>query len=100
MTVQAVLFLSAITEHHWGGKLLRFEARYDESIPEDKRFQKATPSASAEFMIDNPSALEQFNIGQSYYVDFTPAPNRKAHIKQRTNRGRAARSYTIRRGRS
>ncbi len=72
MTVRAKLYLAAVTEHSWGGKTLLFETRYDDSIPEDQRFQKATPSGKVELNIDNPSALGQFEIGQHYYVDFNP----------------------------
>lgn len=74
MSVRAKLTLSAIEHSSWGGKTLKFSAQYDQTIPEDQRFQKATPSAHAEFQIDNPAALEQFNLGDAYYVDFTPAP--------------------------
>lgn len=69
--VRAKLIVSAITQYVYGTKV-HFQAQYDSSIPEDQRFQKATPSASAEFHIDNPAALEQFKLGESYYVDFTP----------------------------
>lgn len=75
MSVRAKMKLTAITEHaNWQGKRLRFESQYDMSIPEDQRFQKATPSANAEFTIDNPPALEQFKLGDDYYLDFTPVP--------------------------
>lgn len=74
MAVRAKLRLTSVTEHEWPAKTLRFTAQYDSSLPEDVRFQKATPTASAEFMIDNPHAVEQFKIGECYYVDFSPAP--------------------------
>jgi hypothetical protein len=73
MTVRAKLTLTAVIETMYG-KSVRFSAQYDSSIPEDQRFQKATPSASAEFQIDNPAALEQFKLGDAYYVDFSPVP--------------------------
>lgn len=73
--VRSKMVLTSITEHDgWPGKTLKFQARYDETIPEDQRFQTATPSASAEYTIDNPAALEQMKLGQAYYVDFTPVP--------------------------
>jgi len=73
--VRAKLILTSIVSHSWSkeSKTLKFSAQYDPSIPEDQRFQKATPNASAEFQIDNPTALEQFELGKSYYVDFSPA---------------------------
>lgn len=54
-------------------KFLVFQTCYDSSIPEDQRFQKATPSGCIKMQVDNPAALEQFEVGKSYYVDFTPA---------------------------
>ena len=53
-------------------KILVFSAVYDDGTPENQRFAKSTPSGSIEMAVDNPSALEQFEIGKSYYIDFTP----------------------------
>lgn len=55
-------------------RFVNFSSCYDPTIPEDQRFQKATPWATARFQIDNPAALEQFIPGQDYYLDFTPVP--------------------------
>lgn len=80
MSVRAKMTLQSITEEHWGPgegqstKYLNFTCTYDASLPEDQRFQKATPSGSAKFQVDNPAALEQFVAGQAYYVDFMPVP--------------------------
>ena len=74
MTVRAKMHLMEITEYAWGGKNLKFETHYDEDIPEDQRFQKATPSGSITMSIDNPTALAQFELGKHYYVDFKPVP--------------------------
>lgn len=78
MAVRAKLRLSNIRTDQWHKdlppqKTLRFDAQYDDSIPEDKRFQKATPSGHCELQIDNEAAVAQFEVGKSYYVDFTPA---------------------------
>jgi hypothetical protein len=74
MSVRAKLYLASETRHGgYQGKTLKFVAHYDDTIPEDRRFQKASPTATAEFLIDNPAALAQFEVGKSYYVDFTPA---------------------------
>jgi hypothetical protein len=79
MAVRAKLTLAEVTEHSWlvngqRAKTLKFMAIYDQDIPEDQRFQQATPTGHAELQIDNPVALAQFEIGKSYYVDFTPVP--------------------------
>ena len=77
MSVRAKMKLTEITETCWGkpgSKKLHFSAQYDTSIPEDRRFQEATPSGSIEMHVDNPIALEAFKLGDDYYVDFSPAP--------------------------
>lgn len=76
MAIRCKMQLQQITEHAWSktSKSLRFQACYDTSIPEDQRFAKATPSASIEMQVDNPTALEQFKLGHYYYVDFTEQP--------------------------
>lgn len=74
MTVRAKLRVTSITDFGNGLKKVRFEAQYDDSIPEDQKFEKYTPTAHAEFNITNPAALAQFEVGKTYYVDFTPAP--------------------------
>ncbi|MFP3186793.1 MAG: hypothetical protein RXR52_36625 [Paraburkholderia sp.] len=76
MTVRAKFQLQQVTANHWGpSKTLKFYASYDPSIPEDQRFAKATPSGSFEMTVDNPAALEQFELGKQYYFDITEAPN-------------------------
>lgn len=72
MTVRAKLTLEEVRDSRWGNKTLVFTASYDPTIPEDQRFQKATPSGRCELQIDNPVALAQFELGKAYYVDFTP----------------------------
>lgn len=73
MNVRAKFVLSAITTHCYGAKTVRFEAQYDNSIPEDRRFQKATPTGSFEMQVDNPAALELLELGKAYYFDISPA---------------------------
>lgn len=75
MTVRAKMKLHAVTSHAYSAdaKTLKFHTEYDQSIPEDQRFQKATPTGTIEIQIDNPAAVAQFELGKSYYVDFTPA---------------------------
>lgn len=73
MSVRAKMKLSSIKHFEGEMKQLHFESHYDDAIPEDRRFQKYTPNAHAEFLIDNPAATDQFEIGKYYYVDFSPA---------------------------
>lgn len=47
---------------------------YSEDIQsEDGRFTKATPWGELKMTVDNPNAAIQFELGKSYYLDFTPA---------------------------
>lgn len=41
--------------------------------PEDNTFAAATPSATLDMSITNPETVGFFELGQAYYVDFTPA---------------------------
>jgi hypothetical protein len=73
MTVYSIEEMSSWTPGTPGQKKVRFTACYDSTLPEDQRFQKATPSASAEFLIDpgQTSALDQIKLGESYYFDIS-----------------------------
>lgn len=71
--VRALVHLDSITPHEgYPTKTLKFSARYDDTIPEHKRFQKATPSGHIELNVDNPDAIVHFEPGKHYYVDFSP----------------------------
>lgn len=73
MGIRCKMKLEGVYADIWGGAKALFRCQYDpHSTPEDKSFQKATPSGHAEFQIDNPAAAEQLIIGKHYYVDFTP----------------------------
>lgn len=75
MTVRAKFKLAHITTHSWhpNAFTLKFEAQYDTRIPEDQRFQEATPSGTFEMLCTNPSANAQFELGKDYDFDITPA---------------------------
>lgn len=78
MAIRAKMRLQSIlTNQHtpsYATKSAKFSAIYDSTLAEDQKFQKATPSASAEFQIDNPPAIDQLVPGQDYYFDITPVP--------------------------
>lgn len=40
---------------------------------EDNTFSKFTPQADLSMVIQNPALLGKFEVGQKFYVDFTPA---------------------------
>ena len=48
---------------------VKLHAEYDQSNPEDQRFQTATPTGHLEMEIDNPARIDFFKPGESYYID-------------------------------
>ena len=73
MAVRAKFRVDAITDNG-GYKQLQLFAVADDGTPENERYHKYTPCGSISISIDNPAASEQFEVGKSYYVDFTLAP--------------------------
>jgi hypothetical protein len=77
MSVRAKVTVTEHRTHGWqkGGPTsttVVLTPVYDTSIAEAQRFCKATPSGRMEMQVDNPAALAQLVIGQTFYVDFTP----------------------------
>ena len=71
MSVRAKVTCEGIVENN-----VSFRTVYEADAAadtENARFTKATPWGEIRLGIDNPAALEQFQPGKSYYVDFTPA---------------------------
>ena len=72
MTVRAKVTCNGIE-----GNAVTFSTVYEPDAAKDTenaRFTQATPWGEIRMGIDNPSALEQFKPGKSYYVDFTAVP--------------------------
>lgn len=68
--------LHSITENASdSGKSLTFLAvcPADGEIEENAKYHKYTPCGELKMTVNNPSALEQFKLGEYYYLDFTPA---------------------------
>lgn len=73
MNVRAKFKLVNITNFaDMPAKKLVFHVQYDDTIPEDARFAKYTPSGHVEMFVDNPAAMAAFEIGRFYYLDFSP----------------------------
>ncbi len=53
------------------GNQVRLDAVTDE---QNKTWAQYTPCGSVNMSIDNPSALDQFEVGKTYFVDFSEAP--------------------------
>ena len=73
MSIRAKMRLENVTAREWGGVKAIFSCQYDQNREEDKSFQKATPSGSAEYVIDNPAVMGQLVIGRYYYFDISEA---------------------------
>lgn len=76
MSVRAKFKLVSIRQSCYGvphARTLRFEAQYTGSIPEDVVFSNATPNGHFEMECNNQAALDQFELGNDYYFDITPA---------------------------
>lgn len=74
MAIRAKMVLDDVVQDQWGGKRALFVCRYDPNRKEDQSFQKATPTGTASFQIDNPAATAQLVIGREYYFDITEVP--------------------------
>lgn len=74
MTLRCKFELIERAEIHGGAVRLKYQARYDETIPEDQRFSKATPNGQLEMTVagDNPAA--SLKVGDSFYIDIAPVP--------------------------
>jgi hypothetical protein len=72
--VRAKFQVTGVTTHNHSTKEIELSTVYDNTIPEDQRFQKATPYGSIKMNIDNPAALEQLGLGKYFYVDFSELP--------------------------
>ena len=66
--VRAKMVVQSIEENE-----IKLSCQYDPDAEEDKSFCLATPWGEISMGIDNPAALDQFAVGQEFYVDFTPA---------------------------
>lgn len=73
MTVRSKFQLQEIRQSFYNtSRVFIFRAIYDSSIPEDRRFYEATPSATLEITVNNPSVIAEWELGQYYYFDATP----------------------------
>lgn len=76
--VRAKFYVYSVTKHapsngRQAGTVRLHPVYSSDPNHENKRFWDATPSGSIEMQVNNMAALEQFEPGQEFYVDFTPA---------------------------
>lgn len=74
MSVRAKFQVSKVTSYPYGGKEITLQPQYDDTIAEDRRYAKATPSGSITMLVDNPPAADYLGVGKYFYVDFTEVP--------------------------
>lgn len=72
--VRAKFEVTAITKFSGYGDSceITLEPRYDQSIPEDQQFNKATPTGKLTMWVNNPAAIEELKLGRKFYLDFNP----------------------------
>lgn len=78
-TMRAKVILNSIEKTTYGEKLKFNAVPKGSSYPEDgsdenNTYAKFSPSAEFVIQVANPALFDQFKPGESYYVDFTPAP--------------------------
>ena len=73
--VRGKFTLQAVTKHHWSptAQTFVFRAIYDTTTEENRRFSQATPTGELTMTVDNPPAQEFFELGKTYYLDFSKA---------------------------
>ena len=68
-----VVKISECESHMEGERVqeIKLVAEYDASIPEDKLFEKMTPTAECKFRVKNPILIDTFHLGDHYYLNLT-----------------------------
>jgi len=76
--MRAKMRVNAVDKYHPTSESLKFNAVAASNYPEDgsdenNTFAKWTPNAALQITINNPALFDKFNVGDEFYVDFTPA---------------------------
>mgnify|MGYP001590217061 CR=1 FL=1 len=74
MTIRAKFFVTEVAKTTYGGRVKLSAVTRGQ---DNKIWASATPSGSIEMSIRNELAIEQFDVGKEYFVDFSPAPTGK-----------------------
>lgn len=62
-TARCKFQVQSVTHMAYGGRTVKLQTQYDNTVPEDRAFTKATPSGSMEITIDNPAVFDVFTPG-------------------------------------
>lgn len=73
--VRGKFTLQSITNHSWSqtAQTFKFMAIHDTATEGNRRYTKSTPQGSLEMVVDNPPAQLFFELGKTYYLDFSKA---------------------------
>lgn len=72
MSVRGKFRVAHVTDFGNNFKEVQLTAVWDDGIPENARYSKATPTGTVTMTINNPPASDQFVPGKEFYLDFTP----------------------------
>lgn len=73
MIIRGLMVVNTITRNSYNDSVtIGMAAQYDSSIPEERRFSRATPNATLTMTVDGTVAAEQFSLGRKFYLDFQP----------------------------
>jgi len=64
---------TGITDHGHSTRTVKLETRYDDTLPDDQRFSRATPYGAMEFGLQNPALEGFFAPGATYYIEIRKA---------------------------
>lgn len=76
--VRAKFTVITITRHHlFQGVQVTLTPVFDPGeSSENRQFWQATPAGKIELSISNPESAEVFELGESYYIDFSKASSK------------------------
>ena len=69
MDFVAKMKVKSLSDEGFGEKVT-FVCEYDDSIPEDKRFNAATPSGDCTLIINNKDLRNKLKLGDAFYLTF------------------------------
>ncbi len=70
------VYIESITQHQFKAQTLNLRGiAADDELPENQRFNNASPSIEMKILVSNPVLKNAFRPGQRLYVDFTEAPD-------------------------
>lgn len=69
------VYVDSITYHQFNAQTLNLRGIVADELPENQRFNNASPHIEMKILVSNPSLKGKFRPGMRLYVDFTEAPD-------------------------